>query len=177
MSWKGFGELDLSDVKGESGSARLREGSYRVKCTEAEVVAPGKDGSKDRAVLVSLVCLDGHGDIKVNFNVFHNNEQAQDIGLRQLKGFLEVAGHPSPDRPGDVKSLVGLSCTVIVGMGKPWTDKEGKQRQNTEVKKFGPKDAPVSGPSTTPSAGVNKGNFQAPPGGGSRRDLDDEIPF
>ena len=177
MSWKGFGELDLSDVKGESGSARLREGSYRVKCTDAEIVAPGKEGSKDRAVLVTLVCQDGHGDIKVNFNVFHNNEQAQDIGLRQFKGFLEVSGHPNPDRPGDVKSLIGLSCAVIVGMGKPWTDKDGKQRQNTEVKKFMTKDAPVTGPSPVSAAAAPAAKGGSTGGGTTRRDLDDEIPF
>lgn len=174
MSWNGFGELDLSGVQGDVGSARLREGTYRVKCTDAKIT--GKDGSKDRALVADLVCQDGHGDIKVNFNVFHHSAQAQEIGLRQLKGFLEVAGHPNPNKPGDVKSLIGLECVVAVGMGKPWTDDKGQTRQRTEVKKFFPVTTPASGPAPT-SSGVSKSNFQAPAGGGARRDLDDEIPF
>ncbi|NDD53858.1 hypothetical protein EBZ39_08255 [bacterium] len=178
MSWNGFAELDLSGVQADVGSARLPEGTYRVRCTDAKIVA--KDGSRDRALVVDLVCQDGHGDIKVNFNVSHSSAQAQDIALRQLKGFLEVSGHPNPNKPGDVKTLVGLSCVIAVGMGKPWTDDKGKQRQNTEVKKYFPYDTPVSGPAPAQtSSGVAARNFQAPAGGngGARRDLDDEIPF
>lgn len=175
MSWNGFGSLDLTEVQSDVGSARLREGSYRVKCTDAKIAA--KDGSKDRALVIDLVCQDGHGDIKVNFNVAHHKEQAQEIALRQLKGFLEVSGHPNPNKPGDVQTLIGLECVVVVGMGKPWTDDKGKQRQNTEVKKYMPAGSPVSGPAPV-SAG--KGDFQAPGGpasGGKRTDMDDEIPF
>ena len=171
MSWNGFGDLDLTDVQGATGAARLREGSYRVKCTDAKI--EGKDGSKDRAVQADLVCMDGHGDIKVNFNVFHNSEQAQEIGLRQLKGFLEVSGHANPNKPGDVKSLIGLECVIAVGMGKPWTDRDGKQRQMTEVKKFMPASSPVAGPA--PVSAAAKADFQAP--AASRKQLDDEIPF
>jgi hypothetical protein len=174
MSWSGFGDLDLSGIQGETGSARLREGSYRVKCMKAEISA--KEGSKDRGVSVEMVCQDGHGDIRHIFNVHHQSEQAQEIGLRQLKGFLEVSGHPNPDRPGDVASLVGLECVIVVGMGRPWTDRDGKSRQNTEIKKFMPKDAPVAGPAAT--SAVTKRNVQAAPAGGVRPvDLGDEIPF
>ncbi len=178
MSWNGFGELDLSDVQSDVGSARLREGTYRVKCTDAKIAA--KEGSKDRALVVDLVCQDGHGDIKVNFNVSHHSAQAQEIALRQLKGFLEVSGHPNPNKPGDVQSLIGLECVIAVGMGKPWTDDKGKQRHNTEVKKYMPSGSPAAGPVPAHLAGAAKGNFQSPGGaasGGRRTDMDDEIPF
>lgn len=179
-NWGGFGELDLSGVQAETGSNRLQTGTYRVKCTDAKVEA--KEGSKNRAVVIDLVCKDGHGDIKVNFNVLHSSEKAQDIGRRQLKGFLEVGGHANPDKPGDIKSLIGLECAIAVGMGKPFQNQNGETVQRTEVKKFMAKDSPVAGPQAVAAAsagGARAGGFQAPPPGGGARNstYDDDIPF
>jgi hypothetical protein len=162
-------------VQGEVGSNRLQPGTYRVKCTDAKVEA--KEGTKNRAVVIELVDANGNGDIRVNFNVKHDSAKAQEIGLKQLKGFLEVGGHANPDRPGDIKSLVGLECAIAVGMGKPYRNQQGETVTRTEVKKFMAKDSPVAGP--TPG-GASAGAIrhadparQAP----SSRDIDDDIPF
>ena len=130
--WNGFNGLDLSGV--EESKSRLGVGRYTVVCKEAKVEQ--QEGTNNRKVVALLEDVDGAGDIRVNFNVFHSSQQAMEIGLRQLKSFLVAAGHPNPDKPGDIYSLVNLKCGIIVGMGKPWTDKDGNQRQNTEVKTF-----------------------------------------
>ena len=172
--WNGFDSLDLSGVDSDAGSARLQPGTYRVKCTSAKVEAV--EGTKNRKVVCEFVDQNGHGDIRNIFNVVHTSEKAQEIGRKQLKGFLEVAGHPNPDRPGDITSLEGLECVVVVGMGRPWRDNEGNTRQNTEIKKWMEASSPAPGPSgeTAPSGGAKEASYraQAPAG------LDtSEIPF
>jgi hypothetical protein len=158
MSWNGFGELDLSKVEkddGGGGAQRLTTGTYNVKCTSAIVETIGD--SENKRVVADFEDADGKGDIRMNFNVHHTSSQAKEIGLRQLKSFLVAAGHKTPDQPGDVASLVKLECKIYVGMGKPWTDKTGNQRQQTEIKSFSPLD----------EASTKKPS----------KDLDDEIPF
>lgn len=158
MSWNGFGDLDLSKVEqsdGGGGSQRLTTGTYSVKCTSAMVETIGETDNK--RVVADFQDLGGAGDIRMNFNVHHTSAQAKEIGLRQLKSFLVAAGHKNPDKPDDVMSLVKLECKVYVGMGKPWTDKTGNQRQQTEIKSFSPLD----------EASTKKPS----------KDLDDEIPF
>ena len=161
MSWSGFGDLDLAKVEAEEGSRRLPVGSYNVKCTSAKVESIGE--SKNKRVVADFEDVDGAGDIRMNFNVFHSSSQAQEIGMRQLKSFLIASQHPNPDKPEDVSTLVGLSCKVSVGMGKPWKDNQGNERQQTEIKRFAPIDsAKSSGKDKKPS---------------TPSELDDEIPF
>lgn len=162
MSWNGFGDLDLTGVEADEGSRRLGVGTYTVKCVDAKVESIN-DGPNKR-VVADFKDEGGAGDIRMNFNVAHSNAQAQEIGLRQLKSFLVAAEHPSPDKPGDISSLKGLTCDVYVGMGKPWRDKDGNERQQTEIKRF------LIADESTPAA---KGNAKA---GGAEK-LDDEIPF
>lgn len=131
-NWTTFGDLDLSGV--EESKSRLQPGRYIVVCKEAKVEQV--EGTQNRRVVALFEDEDGVGDIRMNFNVHHSNEQAQEIGLRQLKTFLVAAGHKNPDKPGDIASLRGLRCGIVVGLGKPWTDKDGKSRQNSEVKQF-----------------------------------------
>ena len=159
MSWNGFGELDLSKVEqseGGGGGQRLTTGTHVVKCTSAVM---GTFGDKDqhKRVVADFVAEDGSGDIRFNFNLVHSNPQTTEIGLRQLKSFLIAGGHKNPDKPEDVATLQGLGCKISVGMGKPWTDQQGNQRQQTEIKSFSPLDGASS---KKPS-----------------KDLDDEIPF
>lgn len=164
-----FADLDLTGVEADAGSARLQPGSYLVVCKTAKYET--KEGTKNKAVVCEFVDESGHGDIRHNFNVVHSSEQAQEIGRKQLKAFLERGGHPDPDRPGDVKSLEGLKVAIFVGLGKPYTGNDGKTRQLTEIKKFMEPDTAVSGPSgaAAPAAAAASG------GGGSP--LDDRIPF
>ena len=132
-AWNGFGNLDLSTVQ-ELGSRRLAKGKYNVTCTNAEIVAV--DGQKTRRLVCDFVDENGEGDIRHSFLLVHDSDKAVEIGMRQLKSFLIAAKHPNPDKPGDVATLKNLACGIVVGEGKPWTDKDGQQRTSTEVKSF-----------------------------------------
>lgn len=161
MSWNGFGDLDLSGVKEDEGYVALEPGEHEVVCTDAKVEQI--EGTNNRKLVASFKSAGGAGSIRNNFNIFHSSSQAMEIGQRQLKSFLIAAGHPNPDKPGDVGTLVGLKCRVYVGMGKPWRDRNGNERQSPEIKRFINKDEATS----KPSAG----------GEGTARAMDDEIPF
>jgi hypothetical protein len=158
-NWSGFGDLDLAKIEADEGSRRLQVGNYKVKCTSAKVESIGE--STNKRVVADFEDVDGTGDIRMNFNVFHSSEKAQEVGQRQLKSFLVASQHPNPDKPEDVSTLV--SCKVSVGMGKPWKDNQGNERQQTEIKRFAPIDsAKSSGKDKKPS---------------TPSELDDEIPF
>ena len=159
--WNGFGSLDLSKVEAGGGSTRLQPGTYAVKCTNAKVEAIGSTTNKK---LVAYFADEaGTGDINMNFNIVHSNSQAQEIGMRQLKSFLVAGDHPNPDKPGDVGSLKNLECKIIVGMGKPWINRDNVEVTTSEIKKFMALDEHAA------SAASSK---KAP-----AKDLDDEIPF
>lgn len=130
--WNGFNSLDLSGVEEDKGFRRLEPGEHLVKCIDAKVEPVGDTNNRK---LVADFESEG-GNIRHNFNIHHTNSQAQEIGLRQLKTFLVASQHPTPDKPGDVQSMVGLTCKVYVGMGKPWRDRNGTERQNAEIKRF-----------------------------------------
>lgn len=158
--WNGFANLDLSGVVPDD-FAPLGVGEHEVRCTEVEIKT-GQNG-KDKRVLVTLAETGGAGTIKAGFNIVHaTSKQAMEIGLRQLKSFLVAGGHPNPDQPGDINSLKGLTCRVYVGMGKPYTDKEGQQKQFPEVKRF-----IIEGEGATSGA----------PAPSAPKKIDDEIPF
>jgi len=156
--WNGFANLDLSSVEADD-YAPLTKGEYEVTCTKAEIKTAAN--GKDKRVVVNLKDTGGAGSIAAGFNVVHTSSpQAQDIGLRQLKSFLVSGNHPNPDKPGDIESMIGLTCRIYVDLGKPY-QKNGQTVQREEVKRFiidG--DAPAPSPQAKKSA-----------------DLDDEIPF
>ena len=154
--WNGFGSLDLSTVDASAGSTRLQPGTYTVKCADAKIESVGT--TKNKKLVADLVDEGGSGDIRMNFNILHESEQAQEIGRRQLKSFLISSDHPNPDKPGDIATMKGLVCKITVGLGKPWKGNDGVERQQSEVKKF------------MPSA-------DKPNGKDTAKELDDEIPF
>ena len=157
--WTNFSGLDLTDVDQSSGgSARLTPGTYSVVARGAEIETfSGRDGStNNKRLVVQFDDVSGSGDIRNNFNLhFPTSETAEKIGKSDLKSFLTAAGHPNPDKPEDIASINGLSCSVIVGMGKPY-QKDGVTKQYSEIKKF----VPANGSSASDAD-----------------DLDDEIPF
>ena len=159
--WTGFGSLDLSKVEAGGGSTRLQPGTYTVKCTDAKVEPIGSTSNKK--LVADFVDAAGTGDIRMNFNIVHNNSQAQEIGMRQLKSFLVAGNHPNPDRPGDVASLKNLQCKILVGMGKPWINRDNVEVTTSEIKKF---------MALNEQAASAASSAQAP-----AKDLDDEIPF
>lgn len=125
-NWTGFGGLDLSGVEAERSSNTLRPGNYICKITEAEV-KDTKD-KRGKGLEVTFVDKDSGGDIKDWINLKNNNAEAERIGLQKLKALLISAGHPNPDRPGDVRSIVGLMVGVRVDQGEDWTDNNGRVR-------------------------------------------------
>ncbi len=158
--WTNFQDLDLSSIEASGGSTRLTPGTYKVTARDVLIETfGGADGSQNNKRLkVDFVDTASGGDIRKNFNVhFPTKEKAESIGRSELKSFLIAAGHATPDKPGDAASIEGLSCTIIVGNGKPFM-KNGEQRQYPEVKRFSSADAEATG-AATPA------------------DLDDDIPF
>lgn len=155
-AWKGFDSLDLSSVE-EAKPSRLQNGSHKVKCIEAVIKDTATGG---KMLSCQFESVDGNGNINCNFNMANKNPQAVEIGMRQLKTFLTAGGHANPDKPGDISTLVGLQCVVIVGDGKPWKGEDGMMRTSSEVKNFKGGSAQSTG--TTED---------------KKNDLDDEIPF
>lgn len=155
-NWKGFDSLDLSKVE-EAKPNRLQNGTHKVKCIEAIIKDTATGGKMLSCNFESTM---GNGNINCNFNMVNKNPQAVEIGMRQLKTFLTAGGHPNPDKPGDISSLVGLNCSVVVGDGKPWKGEDGIMRTSSEVKNF-----------------KGDGSQSSPQVDGKKDDLDDEIPF
>ena len=159
--WNGFGGLDLTAVENSGGgSMRLPVGKYTAKCTDAKIESIS--GTNNKKLVLSFEDEGGLGDIRQNLNIHHKSQQAQEIALRQLKSFLIASGHPNPDKPDDVQSLIGLRCQIVVGDGKPYTNKDGQNVQYTEIKYFNPVDGVV-----TDSANTKE----------TPEKLDDDIPF
>jgi len=165
MNWNGFANLDLSGVEADDFTP-MTVGEHRVKATSAEVATA--DNNRDKRVVVQFEDVDTGSRITHGFNVFHSSEKAMEIGLRQLKAFLEHGGHPNPNNPGDISTLVGLKCGVYVDYGKPFTGRDGQERTRLEIKRFfdfDDRDPAKQAPSANGAA--------AGPGAA----LDDEIPF
>lgn len=124
MSWS-FDQVDLSGVDTDGGRATLRPGNHEVKIANAEIKTTNAGNGK--YVEVRLEGENGQYVID-RINVHNPNKKATEIGLARLKSLLTFAGHPSPDKPGDIKSLLGLKVGVRVEQGESWQDKDGNVR-------------------------------------------------
>lgn len=163
----GFGSLDLTNSKVSSGMSVLKRGTYNVVCSEAKYERVGN--SNNWKTTVVLQDVEGSGQIIHNFNVVHTSSKAQEIGRDQLKTFLTHGGHPNPDRPGDVATLVGLKARVFVDTDGTY-ERNGKVYDNVQVKRFMPLDAPA--------VAVSDAKPSRSSGRETLNDIeDDEIPF
>lgn len=131
--WNGFNNLDLTNVETSSGYVRLEKGEHHVKIKDA-IMKDSASGGK--YLQVNFEGVSDVGNINANFNLVNKNQQAVDIGKRQLKSLLVASKHPNPDKPGDVASLNGLELKVMVGNGKAFTGDDGVERTQTEVKQY-----------------------------------------
>ena len=176
-----FANLDLGANKLSKASSRLRAGKYVCKIESAKITSTKDNQSKQ--LEVRFIDVDGHGDI-VDYIMVHTNHSTkghQDsvtYGRDKLKSLLTFAKHPTPDRPGDVGSLVGLKVGVLVN-DAPYKDADGNERNGSEVRSFGaffPVEDfdKVPTPATRPVA-VPASTAGAPAAG--RTALDDDIPF
>jgi hypothetical protein len=164
--WSGFGSLNLTNVEAENGRSTLKPGSYACKIVGAEVKQT-KDKS-GHGLLVTFEEERGAGRVEDFINLNNRNTQAVEIGMRRLKGLLIAANHPNPDRPGDVRSLVGLRVGVHVEEGEPWM-KDGKQMPGGGKPR-------KSGAYYKVESGTNNG-MSGMNGAPPKDDLDDDIPF
>lgn len=125
QQWQGFAALNLSGVDEEQGGRTLQEGDHicRISSAKLEKTANGQG-------IKLTVQLDGPNGAYVRdvMNICNKSEQAQEIGRKRLKHLLIQAGHPNPNQPGDVQTMVGLFVGVHVVKGEDWTDQNGQRR-------------------------------------------------
>ena len=123
-SWS-FDKLDLANVSDEGGRATLRPGNHSVKIAEAEIKTT-KAGT-GKYLQIKLANEEGQY-VTDRINVHNPNPKATEIGLARLKSLLTFGGHPSPDKPGDIKSIINLKVGVRVEQGESWQDNDGNVR-------------------------------------------------
>lgn len=135
MSGFSFRDLTLAGVETQrTGGNGLPSGQYICEVTNAEL-ADTRNGGKQ--VVVTLRDQDGHGEVKDFINVqIHTSEEATRIGRERLKALLVYGGHPTPDQPGDIKSLKGLRVGVIVDPDV-YTNKSGQQVAGAKPRRSG----------------------------------------
>lgn len=134
--WNGFGGLDLSGVDADTSKIILKPGSYACRIASAEV----KDTRDKRGKVLELLYVDndGAGEIKDWINLKNSNPEAERMGLEKLKGLLVAANHPNPNKPGDVRTLVGLDVGVRIERSEDWTDDKGMVRPGGgKVRRYG----------------------------------------
>lgn len=158
-----FRDLDLSGAGFDTGGNTLKPGKHTVEITEAELKKTSTGGYAVRVKMEN-----DQGYVQDFINVKNKSEQAQEIGRRRLHTLLHEAGHPNPDKPGDIKSLEGLAVGVVVEQGEDWVDDKGETRSG------GGK--PARGKCYYAVEGGGQPKEPSQPGGGSAGD-DDEIPF
>lgn len=172
MSWSGFGDLDLSTVEAEQGRKTLTPGAHPCRVTSAELKAT----TNGHGIKVEFQALDGSGTTSDFINVSHKRSpDAERIGRQRLKALLIAGNHPNPNKPGDIRSLVGLRVGVHVVQSEDWVDKEGRKRPGGgKPRDSGAYYALQAGEQQaedqafTPSSGFGRGTYG---------DLDDGIPF
>lgn len=157
-----FSDLNLSGVDvGRASGTGLKPGRYICKVTEAKL-EDVKSGS-GKKLTVSLAELGGAGSITHWINVYlPKSEEATRIGREQLKALLTHGGHPSPDKPGDVRTMKGLIVGVVV-VSEEYV-KNGETRKGSAVSGY------VSPTEIDP-------DFKAGAKAAGSGELDDEIPF
>ena len=112
--------VDLSNVEAQKGFAPMPAGPYLVQCEEASVESTSAgDGQYIKVKLNVKGPLEFENrKVFTNFNIQNPSEQAQEIGLSQLKSFLECSGVKDPNKLEDVNHLVGLVCTAHLKVKK-----------------------------------------------------------
>ena len=111
--------LDLSNIESSKGSgasdkiASFKPGRYWIRCIQAEAKDNSAKTGKFLSCKFNFVDEEHEGlSFFGTFNFKHESAKAQEIGLQQLKSFLESAGHGSV--LGSPSDLVGLvACAQI----------------------------------------------------------------
>jgi len=148
-----FADLDLSDTT--AAGTVVPPGKHIAKISHA-AMAKSKAGS----AMLNVSFRTRVGDIMSRFNIGHPKPDVRDLAKSQLKGLLECAGHPNPNRPGDVNTLVGLTVGINVR----------EQKNDPSYTEVGSYFAPDQGEASAAAAPQQ----DARPAAGA---IDDDIPF
>lgn len=163
MSGFDFRDLNLSSVEVSSGSSILQPGKHVVSVLEAKV-SPTKANDGSKALAIKVGGLNGEGTLSHWINLYSaKSPKATEIGREELKSLLVWGGHPTPNHPGDVASIVGLKVGVIVRANE--YTKDGQVRTGSEIAKFiDPADVDPANftPKAIPAVAPATGNFGAP---------------
>ena len=166
-----FDSMDLTGVEADAGSAgMIKPGTHDLRVADAKWESTANGSGKK----VSIKWENAEGAVVYDrLNVVNKSDVAQRIARSRLKFILIHAGHPNPNHPGDISSMVGLRMKAVVILGDKTTDKDGKEVQWPEIAKYleassggipsgPPADAPATDPSTAAATGAR---------------ADDDIPF
>jgi len=175
-SWN-FGDLDLSDSEVDSGEQRLQPGRYICEVVHAELKSVKTDARAKR-LEVGFVDVSGLGSIRESINIhLPKSEEATQIGKKQLITLLTHGGHPTPERPGDIKSLVGLTVGVNVSIDK-YQDKKGEMRDGAAIDSWHPYFNPEGATNLGPKPKANgAASSSVPPTEAVQQSAFDDIPF
>ena len=106
--------LDLSSVKVTSTNTPLPAGKYQAKVLEVEVKDTKSKGGQ--YIKMKLVVTDGENEGKSvyhNINIKNESARAQEIGLENLKRFLQIADMDD-SKLDKVTDLVGKRVMMAV---------------------------------------------------------------
>lgn len=172
-----FSQLDLSGVQ-ESGPRTLRPGVHQCRISEAKV-EPTRGGGTRIALKFEGTHEPGFVYDFINIHLPGKNPRAEEIGRERLKSLLVAAGHPNPNRPGDIRTLIGLQVMVNVEQGEDYRDsRTGEVRrgggQVVEKNSSVPYSKVESGIDSSPSTQAYVAAAQPQP---QSQGFDDKIPF
>lgn len=123
-------ELDLSNNKVNAGGTLLPPGKYLAKIAGGEVQTTAKGGNK---IQIDFEEINGVGKISGWYNVYiPASQEATRIGRDGFKSLCFFAGHPNPDKPGDLSVLKGK--VVGIGVVESEYEKNGVKKKSVEVK-------------------------------------------
>lgn len=127
--------FDLTNAK-SNNFENLPDGKYAVACTDA-VMKDTKDATGEYIKATFTIVNGEHKDRKIytNFNVKNKNPKASEIGMGQLKSFLENSNYKGEfkfETPNDVPVAM---CGLIVGV-KTKTKTDPTYGDKTEVSYF-----------------------------------------
>lgn len=145
-----FSDLNLSNVSAqEARKGGLPEGWHVVKIVDAKVL-PEKSFNGFTEISITAEGVSAEGVVSDKISVEHpeaefanspngtvgGNLQGKIVlgGLTKIKSLCEFGGHPNPNNPGDIKSLIGL----IVGarVVKEEYEKDGQTRSISKLYQY-----------------------------------------
>ena len=163
---EGFGNLELTDVQ-EAGPPMLQPGTHIVCAKEARI--EDVQGTSNKKLVVVFEAVDGSGQLIESFNIHHTNQQATEIGLKQLKSFLVPGPAPEPRTSGGGGHDQRPEGRHPRGHGQALKGREGRIRETPEIRRFYDMEKPIPFRSRPAAQQANQGS--------TRSILNDEIPF